>query len=115
MNRQIKADEGKGVRVPPQDTRPHKAYSPGDAGKCHGYLTHNGGSTVLALCLAYTYSTPMPQHTGPNREDTTMARAYYYASGKNKFLEVQGKRIAVSGMREARKLCKDLNAQPWNF
>jgi len=44
-----------------------------------------------------------------------MARAYYYASGKNKFLQVAGKRIAVSGMREARKLCKDLNAQPWNF
>jgi hypothetical protein len=44
-----------------------------------------------------------------------MAKAYYYASGKNKFLEVQGKRFAVSGMREARKLCKDLNATPWNF
>jgi hypothetical protein len=44
-----------------------------------------------------------------------MARAYYYASGKNKFLEVQGKRFLVTGMREARKLCKDLNAQPWNF
>tara|TARA_S200002703_G_scaffold33276_1_gene28812 strand:+ start:531 stop:665 length:135 start_codon:yes stop_codon:yes gene_type:complete len=44
-----------------------------------------------------------------------MARAYYYASGKNKFLEVGNKRFPVTGMREARKLCKDLNAQPWNF
>ena len=87
----------------------------GGAGECHGYLTHNGGSTVLALFLAFPYSVPMPARRGPYKGTHTMARAYYYASGKSKFLEVQGKRFAVSGMREARKLCKDLNAQPWNF
>jgi hypothetical protein len=78
-------------------------------------LQSMGGSTVLALFLAFPYSVPMPARRGPYKGTHTMARAYYYASGKNKFLEVQGKRIAVSGMREARKLCKDLNAQPWNF
>ena len=70
----------------------------------------NGTILIRLPYLFYTHA--LAHGAKPGRH--TM-KAYYYASGKNKFLEVAGKRFAVSGMREARKLCKDLNAQPWNF
>jgi len=74
-----------------------------------------GGQWYFTMPYPFPILYPCPSTQGQTRENDTMARAYYYASGKNKFLEVQGKRFPVTGMREARKLCKDLNAQPWNF
>lgn len=47
--------------------------------------------------------------------------AHYFASKKTKFVVISdgptpnGKRIAVSGKVEARKIAKEHDAQPWNF
>ena len=34
---------------------------------------------------------------------------------KMRFLEAKGQRFPVSGVREARKLCKELGVPAWNF
>ena len=115
MNRQIKADEGKGMRVPPQDTRPHKAYSPGDASRCHAYLTHDGATNGTLLCpilsLFYTHALAHgAQQRGQDNGTRILLRIRQEQVSRGRW-----QALAVSGMREARKLCKDLNAQPWNF
>ena len=47
--------------------------------------------------------------------------AHYFASKKTKFVIISetnrpvGERIPVSGLKEARQIAKEHNAQPWNF
>jgi len=51
----------------------------------------------------------------------TTARLYNAAKaqqveGKKMILELSdGRRFNVKGLREANKICKELNAKPWNF
>jgi hypothetical protein len=42
-------------------------------------------------------------------------KAYYYATKALKFVEIGAQRFRVSGIREARKVAAQHNAQPWNF
>lgn len=49
---------------------------------------------------------------------TTLAKqekAYYYASKKEKFIDINGKTYPVKGKVEARRKAEPLNAIPWNF
>lgn len=42
-------------------------------------------------------------------------KAYYYGTGKTRFLLINETRYPVAGKREAKQLAQQLGATPWNF